>query len=157
MICNQSDSIGSLYKPCHCNTVIHKECLIKLVDVVNSHQHSCPICLKEYDVKIISKKNLYYCEKQRLMFFILSYSLSISIIVLFGSLFLYYLNNFYICVLLLITGTLSSISPIILVHIFYYKKTGRLCCFSKVVKLKRQLSLPPPIYIHNLNQNIQVV
>ena len=156
MICAESDNIGPLYKPCHCNTVIHEECLTRLV-VVSSHQQQCPVCLKEYDIKITSKKNLYDCERQGLIFFILSYLLSVSISILFITLILYYLSNFYVLISLSIIGAISSFTPIIFIHCFYYKRTRKLCCITKILKLEREINLSPSCNVSNQNQIIQVV
>ena len=72
MICAESDNIAPLFKPCNCNIVIHEKSLIRLLNV-SSHQNNCPVCLKEYDYEIISRKKVYFCERQGLIFFVLFY------------------------------------------------------------------------------------
>lgn len=144
MICAESNNIGPLYKPCNCNTVVHKECLLRLINV-NTHQKKCPICLKEYNIIVISKKKIYNCEKQGLIFFILFYFLSILIIIFFIFVILLYLSNFYSILLLSLLCSIFSLVPIMFIHYFYYTRTRRLCCITTILKLERHLNLPPPI------------
>ncbi len=143
MICTESENKGPLYKPCNCNTLIHKDCLTRLVDV-NSHQHKCPICLKEYNIVIISKKYKYSFDIGELLIFGLIYLSSLLLILLSLILILEFQSNNEYIIPITSFGSFISLGLIIFIHIFYYKRTRKLCCIQRQVKLIRQIILPPP-------------
>lgn len=141
MICTESENKGSLYKPCNCNTLIHKDCLNKLIDV-NSHQQKCPICLKEYDIIIISKGYKYNFVLEEFMIFGIIYLLSILLILFSLILIFEFKSNYKYIILITSCGSFISIGLIIFIHVFYYKRTSKICCIDRKVNLIRQINLP---------------
>lgn len=146
MICVEDTSLhkGPLYKPCNCNTLIHKECLIKLVDLTNSHYEKCPICLKEYDIIIKSKKFFYTFKNEHLLIFFLTYFASSMIIFVSIIFIIEFYKNFVYVFIISTFGILISLLPIIFIHYNYYKNTREFCCIQRKIKLIREINLQSP-------------
>lgn len=144
IICAESFDKGPLYKSCNCNTLIHKECLIKLVNV-KSHQQRCAICLKEYNMIITERKKVYTIHICQALIFILIYLTSLSVFLLSILLILNFKSNFEYIYIFAGIIILLSIGLIIFIHYYYYKKTGRICWIIKKINIKKQLILPSPI------------
>ena len=152
-ICYESINKGSLYKPCNCNTLIHKDCLEKLVDV-NSHKEKCPICLKKYDIVIVSKKYNYSFEIGEVIIFCILYLSSFLIIILSFVLIFEFQSNHEIIIPISLFGLLLPFGLIISIHILHYKKTTKICCIDRRVKLIRRLNLPQPFLSNNILLNV---
>lgn len=149
MICTESDDKYPLYKPCNCNTLIHKDCLTKLVDI-NSHQHKCAICLKEYNFVIISKNYKFNFDSKELLIFGLIYLSSIMLIILSLILIFEYKSKSEYIIPIVICGSFFSCGMIISIHLLYFKRTRKFCCINRQVKLIRQIILPSPYNRNNI-------
>ena len=51
-------SAPPLFKVCKCNTVIHKTCLTRMINEVESHKTECAICKTPYDTRTKIKVSL---------------------------------------------------------------------------------------------------
>ena len=78
-------------KVCNCNSVVHFDCQLKMINSVNSHALNCPICKQNYINAIGTKQTISLTKYAKDMIIIISFS---TVFIFSGICILYY--SFYI-------------------------------------------------------------
>ena len=161
-ICMETDN--SLYKVCRCDTVVHAECLRRLVNSTPSHSTNCAVCREAYDISTTSKRSCqptasqskFTCQSVIIFTAVLGGSIGILIFLdpyqtgfkAAGNILLFYM------LVGLTTGlVIAAAVCIVMALITHVRSTGHICCYKQtIVVINREINLSniSPVQIHPL-------
>lgn len=119
------ETTGTRFKVCDCNTAVHAECLMKLVDQVASHKRQCAVCKQPYTC--ISWRRRTKCVVlPGTAFFVALHVLVWSMGVSYVWLSIYVSRGWYTALLALML--LASFMTLCFLHRLHELQVGTCCC-----------------------------
>ncbi len=143
-----------LYKVCRCDTVVHEQCLVRLVNNTPSHSTNCPVCRQAYDISIIEVRRWlplnndsnFICFSQ--IVFTIVFSISIGVIVFIDINELAFAPSKHSILFQILKGTSiglagTAVLCIVVILTTHMRTTGHICCYAPAnIIINREINLP---------------
>ena len=116
---------GTLLQPCQCNSYVHAECLMRLVQTVPSHAGGCPICKTSYE-GIVMRETLRCVMIRNAWIIFLFYAIVLSMCIGYTILLYEFQRAWYAALLGGIFGSVCCLLAVF--HRTLWRQTGHWCC-----------------------------